>query len=121
MWAYIKDNKIEQIYQRQGEEQQTKMGNNCSSCGCTDQSEFKINEVQLDDKAARRSFQQDSGMRGSYGGNKTHLSGAMVSSFTFTIAITFIISHLNRSFEFACISICQFLTFPSTENLTDTD
>ena len=96
------------------------MGNNCSSCGCTDQSEFKINEVQLDDKAARRSFQQDSGMRNSYGGNKAHLSGAMVSSITLTIHITFMFSLLNRSFEFPYFSLCKYLTFPSKADFIDT-
>lgn len=30
------------------------MGNQCSSCGCNDQAEFKLNEVQLDDKAAKK-------------------------------------------------------------------
>lgn len=31
------------------------MGVDCSSCGCKDQNEFKLNEVQLDDKAAAAS------------------------------------------------------------------
>ena len=30
------------------------MGTNCSSCGCTDQNEFKNEEVQLDDKSLRK-------------------------------------------------------------------
>ena len=30
------------------------MGVDCSSCGCKDQNEFKLNEVQLDDKASRK-------------------------------------------------------------------
>jgi hypothetical protein len=30
------------------------MGADCSSCGCKDQNEFKLNEVQLDDKGSRQ-------------------------------------------------------------------
>ena len=30
------------------------MGVDCSSCGCKDQNEFKLNEVQLDDKSQRK-------------------------------------------------------------------
>lgn len=30
------------------------MGVNCSSCGCNDQGEFKMNEVQLDEKGSRK-------------------------------------------------------------------
>lgn len=30
------------------------MGVDCSSCGCKDQNEFKLNEVQLDDKSSRK-------------------------------------------------------------------
>ena len=30
------------------------MGAQCNSCGCNDQGEFKMNEVQLDDKSLQR-------------------------------------------------------------------
>ena len=30
------------------------MGAQCNSCGCNDQGEFKMNEVQLDDKSLNR-------------------------------------------------------------------
>ena len=30
------------------------MGADCSSCGCKDQNEFKLNEVALDDKSLRK-------------------------------------------------------------------
>ena len=30
------------------------MGVDCSSCGCKDQNEFKLNEVKLDDTSSRQ-------------------------------------------------------------------
>ena len=59
-------------------------GVNCSSCGCNDQGEFKMNEVQLDDK------NNNSRKNQVYGGAYTNVSPtARASSLSLNLSSAF--------------------------------
>ena len=57
------------------------MGADCSSCGCTDQSEFKTNEVMLDDGMNKKNQQYGMGFNNSaIANNKQQQSRYKVST-----------------------------------------